>query len=535
MGLLDRDYYRRRHSRQREEQNAPTAGSATAGGGGTTAGGGSRRHPERSGGGRVWLRRIRLAIFAAIIPVMIYALIEFGALDPPSDEPAPPPIVVEEEEQDTEQEEAEDSAADEADVPLQQDEQDVPAIRTGPAAQCPAPSELADDEASTEPAIYVVQAGDTMSAISRRLGISIHELIALNPDADPDVIHAGDLLQVRSGAEQVLPVRPGAGIAPDDMNSLQWLMLFLVNEAREEASLTPVVLGANPAPQEHAEDMAESCFLSHWGTDGMKPYMRYSRAGGVQVDAENVSGASFCPTDPSRYAQKPLAAELREAFSGLMESTGHRANILRPEHRVLHVGMSYRAPNFWLVQQFSGRYAAFAQTPSIEDGWLTFDMSACNGARLSNDDLAVQVRHDPLPSQLTPSQLQRTSCYSPGRAVAALRSPPPPGSSYTEDEFRLQVSDCPNPYAIAPNLPSAQSYEEASSFKDDAEPTESTRTRTGAWITAEHWNVGSNRARVAADLSDLLRSAGEGVYTVVVWGTVTSVRTPIAQYSIFVE
>ena len=197
-----------------------------------------------------------------IIPVTIYALIEFGALDPPSDDSAPPPAVVEEEEQDAgqEQEEAQDAAADEADIPSQQDEQDMPAIRSGPAAQCPAPSELADGEASAEPAIYVVQAGDTMSAISRRLGISIHELIALNPDADPDVIHAGDLLQVRSGSEQVLPARPDAGITPDDMSSLQWLALFLVNEAREEAGLTPVVLGANQAPQEHAENMAKTAF-----------------------------------------------------------------------------------------------------------------------------------------------------------------------------------------------------------------------------------------------------------------------------------
>ena len=59
--------------------------------------------PEPSAG-RTWLRRIRLAIVAAIIPVTIYALIELGALAPPIDEPAPAPVVVEEEEQEVEQE-----------------------------------------------------------------------------------------------------------------------------------------------------------------------------------------------------------------------------------------------------------------------------------------------------------------------------------------------------------------------------------------------------------------------------------------------
>lgn len=556
MGIEDRDYYRRWHGR-------PADGGASGEGGRTRPdpnpgrrrrpegnagpGGrpepsaGQRRHPEGSAGSgrrpepsddRAWLRRIRLAIVVAIITVTIYALIEFGVFDSLDRESTP---VVTEEQQDAEQGEAQDSGAGEAGASPPQDEREAPMAEHRPPAECPVPSELADGASTAEPTLYVVEAGDTMSAISRRLGISIHELIALNPDADPDVIHVGDLLRVRSGSERVLPARPGAGIAPDDMYGLQWLALFLVNEAREESGLMPVALGANPAPQEHAEDMAESCFLSHWGTDGMKPYMRYSQAGGVQANSENVSGSSFCPADPSRYVQQSLAAELREAFEGLMGSSGHRANILRPEHRVLHLGMAYRAPNFWLVQQFSGHYAAFAQVPRIEEGELSFDMSACNGARVSGDALAVQVRHDPPPSPLMPGQLQRTSCYSSGRAIAALRPPLPPGSNYTEDEFRLQVSDCPDPHALSPNLPPAQSYEEASSFKDDAGQTQSASTRTGVWITAEHWDVGSNRARVAADLSDLLRSAGGGVYTVFVWGAVNGVRTPIAEYSIFVE
>ena len=543
MGIEDRDYYRRWHGLPADNTPSDEGGKArpepipsrrrrpnpSAGPGRhPERNAGPGRHPERSTG-RTWPRFIRLAIIAAIIPVTIYALIEFGVLGSSSDEPAPAAV---EGEREAEQEEAQGSGADEAGASSPQDAQMMPVAR--PPAECPVPSELADGASTAEPETYVVKAGDTMSAISRRLGISIHELIALNPDVDPDVIHVGDLLRVRSGSEPGLPVRPGAGIAPEDMYSLQWLALFLVNEAREESGLVPVVLGANPAPQEHAEDMAESCFLSHWGTNGMKPYMRYSLAGGVQANAENVSGASFCPADPSSYVQQPLADELREAFDRLMNSPGHRANIMRPEHRLLHIGMSYRAPNFWLVQQFSGHYAAFAQTPTIKDGELSFDMSACNGARVSGGALAVQVRHDPLPSPLTPGQLQRTSCYSRGGAIAALR-PPPPGSNYTEEGFRLQVSGCPDPYAIASSLPPVQSYEEASSLKDDAEPTESASTRSGVWITAEHWDVGSNRARVAADLSDLLHSTGEGVYTVVVLGAVNGVRTPIAEYSIFVE
>ena len=44
------------------------------------------------------------------------------------------------------------------------------------------------------------------------------------------------------------------------------------------------------AAQLHAESLPESCFSSHWGIDGLKPYMRYSLAGGYQRNGENGNG-----------------------------------------------------------------------------------------------------------------------------------------------------------------------------------------------------------------------------------------------------
>ncbi len=343
----------------------------------------------------------------------------------------------------------------------------------------------------------------------------------------------GEILLAGSDA----PARPDSGIAAAEAADLRQIVLDLTNDARRAAGLSPVRLGANLAPQEHAEDMAESCFLSHWGTDGMKPYMRYSLAGGVQANAENAHGSSFCPVDPSRYVQTTLVEEARQAFDGLMGSPGHRANILRPEHRLLHLGLAYRAPNFWMVQQFSGHYAAFAQAPTIEGGELSFDMTACNGARVSRDDLSVQVRHDPLPSPLTPGQLQRTSCYSSGRAIAALRRPLGQRQFYTSHDFSLPGSGCLDPYLLDPDLPAAQSYDDAALLKVLARSVRlgGDELGLGVWITADQWDVDDGRARVAADLSALLRAAGGGVYTILIWGSVRGDKVPIAEHSIFVE
>ena len=67
-------------------------------------------------------------------------------------------------------------------------------------------------------------------------------------------------------------------------------MLRLINNERRAAGVPEVVLGVNDAAQLHAEDSLEGCYSSHWGSDGLKPYMRYSLAGGYQSNGENGSG-----------------------------------------------------------------------------------------------------------------------------------------------------------------------------------------------------------------------------------------------------
>ena len=71
-------------------------------------------------------------------------------------------------------------------------------------------------------------------------------------------------------------------------------MLELINAERARAGLNPVILGDNIAAQLHAEAALENCFSSHWGVDGLKPYMRYSLAGGYQSNGENGSGLDYC-------------------------------------------------------------------------------------------------------------------------------------------------------------------------------------------------------------------------------------------------
>ena len=112
--------------------------------------------------------------------------------------------------------------------------------------------------------------------------------------------------------------------------------LSLINAARKEAGLAPVVLGTNNAAQIHANVMLERCYSSHWSIDGLIPRMRFSLGGEYQANYENVSGCDYCLTDEEESMYRPISSvndALRDHVAGYLESPGHRANILNPWHK----------------------------------------------------------------------------------------------------------------------------------------------------------------------------------------------------------
>jgi LysM repeat protein len=44
---------------------------------------------------------------------------------------------------------------------------------------------------------YTVQTGDTLTAISQKTGVPVAELLALNPEVDPQILIAGQTLKLR--------------------------------------------------------------------------------------------------------------------------------------------------------------------------------------------------------------------------------------------------------------------------------------------------------------------------------------------------
>lgn len=320
----------------------------------------------------------------------------------------------------------------------------------------------------------------------------------------------------------------------------QQYMLELINGERAKAGLNTVALGDNIAAQLHAENSLANCFSSHWGIDGLKPYMRYSLAGGYQSNGENSHGLNYCIKASDSYsAAGSIKTRIDKAMDGWMNSYGHRRNILDPSHHKVNIGIAYDRYNTAMYQHFEGDYVEYDRMPAIANGILSLSGTTKNGAQFSEeDDLGVQVFYDPPPYELTRGQVARTYCYNNGQWLASLRWPLTRGYYWTSNTFTTITTNlpCASPYDVPPGALAPQSHDEAHQTWQQAYSASQLpvpQAITVPWITASEWTASGETFAVRADISQLLRRHGDGVYSLMIWGKIAGKDVVISQYSIF--
>ena len=315
-------------------------------------------------------------------------------------------------------------------------------------------------------------------------------------------------------------------------------MLELINAERKKAGVGIVALSENIAAQLHADAALADCFSSHWGVDGLKPYMRYSLAGGYQSNGENGSGLDYCVKASDGYrANGPIEQEIRETMDGWMSSLGHRRNLLDPQHKKVNIGIAWDRYNTVMYQHFEGDYVEYDRRPSIANGVLSLSGNTKTGARFDQKrDLGVQIYYDPPPHELTRGQVARTYCYDSGRQVAGLREPLTGGYYWPTHEFTTTYDPCPSPYDVPADAPAPRSPAEAHQVWQQAYNASQSRESesiTVPWITASHWTASGTTFSLKADISQILDEHGGGVYSLLVWGKIGGADAVISQYSIF--
>ncbi len=276
------------------------------------------------------------------------------------------------------------------------------------------------------------------------------------------------------------------------LDELRKYALEKINEDRGKFGLPPVELSNNDAAQVHAEDVLKTRQISHWMTNGEKPYMTYSRLGGTGHMGQNVGASGDmsyyedCTSGFYRCDRIDPFGEIDAIEYGMMyddadSDWGHRDNILHPRHTHVSIGIAYDDYTFVIVQNFEDNYIRFI-SPITRDG----ENIQLTGFLPPDTELyGINIFYDEYPTESVYERYRNQGYYSLGEVIAGVA---PPGWHYQEIE----------------NIP-VSNWHESSGFIDIRFSIESIADR-------------------------------EGVYTIVTWlNDKSDVPFAVTSYSVFVN
>ena len=408
-------------------------------------------------------------------------------------------------------------------------------LRTGPGTDFPVLGVLA-----TGVEVFVVGVSEDQEWLELDDGNWIYRSLITRTD-DGLASASGASEAERAGAEPSVESGPagkelpGSGSDSETLAKLRLYMLDLINSERSSRGLEAVVLADNEGSQFHAEDLVENRYLSHWNLRGETPYMRHTRAGGHDYSAENVSYTVDFDPPPDGFCV-PLVSQqyLDLAMAALMDSPGHRDNLLRPLHREVNIGIARDCFGIALVQVFEGEYVRFSQTPQLEDGRLVMAGQVAPDVEL-NDQASIMVVWDPPLTAYTRDQVFQTGCYSLGRPTARVHRSLPAGWT-RQAKQEVVWEHCPAPWDADPNLRLPANRAEIEQLHQRIRDGYRIQTTVEvAVVTAEVWQVAEANFRIEADLRSVIQTHGPGIYSMVLQGVIQGWPEALTTYSIVVN
>lgn len=201
----------------------------------------------------------------------------------------------------------------------------------------------------------------------------------------------------------------------NDFRHRQELMLDLINRDRTANGLLPVQWDETltEAGRRHVADIVTHSYFSHWGRDGLGPEHRYTLAGGQHSAAENLHFFEYTYEGGRGAPIEDWDAVIRNAQTGLMNSPGHRDNILTAAHTHVGIGMAYNAitGRFALAQEFGNHYVALDHPLPTEMSLNGIVQIAGEIQGIGIDNILLNLAFEPFPQPLTLEELAQTNTY----------------------------------------------------------------------------------------------------------------------------
>jgi uncharacterized protein YkwD len=217
------------------------------------------------------------------------------------------------------------------------------------------------------------------------------------------------------------------------LDQLRANLLNLINEERAVEKVPPVALDelATRVATRHAEDMVKHEYVSHWDREGLKPYHRYSFAGGVHATQENVSAAdNTWSTKTADLLQDTSYLHVR-LYQEKPPNDGHRRAILAPQQTHVGLGIAIDKLRLRVVELFVAKHlevSSVARKVNVNDSFIFTGRLTVPNTYLR----VIEVFYEPLPQERTIDWLQQSKSYSLPTESVVLRAKVPPPFVYED-------------------------------------------------------------------------------------------------------
>ena len=259
-------------------------------------------------------------------------------------------------------------------------------------------------------------------------------------------------LGLRGVTRGQVPIERGR-FGEEDIPAAREQLLTQVNAERTGAGLSLLVLDdlACKVASEHARDMVTREFLSHWGSDGRKPYQRYSFAGGTDAVRENVSSADNIQSLTRAGVLRDLYEMHQSMIDEVPPNDGHRKTILVPQQTHVGFGIAMNGRRLRLDELYLTRYVemdpiprqAVVNTRMLVKGKLLHLNHLLNG---------VEVYYEPLPSPPAIEWLREARSYGMPEVTEQLRPRLPDTVFYPDGGHGNIDIDSSNRFRVRVNL-----------------------------------------------------------------------------------
>mgnify|MGYP001318989744 CR=1 FL=1 len=238
-------------------------------------------------------------------------------------------------------------------------------------------------------------------------------------------------VNVKSPLSNIFPVTFAHAKSNDELVKFA---LDEINQDRHEHNLGSVRLGTNTAAQNHANDMFELKYFSHWNSAGVKPYVTYTQSGGRNYVQENIAvswcDGLICNLDPFKQIEQ---LEYSMVYDDADSNWGHRDAILNPHATHVSIGISYDGHNFYYVQHFETNLINWQEFSLSQDGILTISGNLPKGYEINS----ITIFEDPKTEFVSADKLKTKTpyiekSYDQGKLVGILVEKPPLLSFYQE-------------------------------------------------------------------------------------------------------